>query len=54
MRKKRINCLSCEVKTDIIVWEANVPEDEVDIAYCPICSVEVMDYSDFDSDDDDE
>lgn len=47
MRKKRINCMSCEVKTDVIVWEANVPEDQVEVIYCPVCSVEIMDYSEF-------
>lgn len=53
MKKKRINCLSCEVKTDVIVWEANIPEEDVEVIYCPVCSVEVDfdSYSDMDDED---
>ena len=40
MKKTRINCLSCETKTDIIIWEANIPEEEVEVIYCPVCSAE--------------
>ena len=55
MRKVRFNCQSCETKTDIIVWEANIPEEEVEIKFCPICSSSKEDfeiYSMFDDLDD--
>lgn len=44
MRKKRINCLSCETKTDIIIWEANIDEEDIEINYCPICSTLIEDF----------
>jgi len=44
MKKERIHCLACETKTDIIVWEANIPEDEVEFSYCPVCSASVEDF----------
>ena len=48
MYKKTINCLSCEVKCDIIVRQTNY-EDEIEVEYCPFCSVPIDDlesYSD--------
>jgi len=44
MKKKRINCQSCETKTDIIVWEANMPEEEVELSFCPVCSAHIDDF----------
>jgi len=44
MKKQRINCFSCETKTDIIVWESNRPEEEVELNYCPVCSAALDDH----------
>ena len=41
MMIKRISCLSCETKCDVMIKEANY--DEVEIQWCPVCSAE-LDY----------
>jgi uncharacterized protein CbrC (UPF0167 family) len=51
MKKKRINCQSCETKTDIIVWESNIPEDEVEFNYCPVCSADLEDFDSYATED---
>jgi hypothetical protein len=45
MYKKTINCLSCEVKCDIIVRQTNY-EDEIEVEYCPFCSTSIDDLED--------
>jgi hypothetical protein len=46
MYKKTINCLSCEVKCDIIVRQTNY-EDEIEVEYCPFCSVSIDDLDEY-------
>lgn len=46
MYRKTINCLSCEVKCDIIIRDSNF-ENEIEAQYCPICSAEIVDIEDY-------
>ena len=53
MYKKTINCLSCEVKCDVIVRQTNYETEEIEIEYCPICSAlqtdaDVTEYEEYD------
>jgi len=52
MKRKTLDCLSCETKSDIIVRYSNYEDDEVEILYCPICSTEVIELDDYGMNDD--
>jgi len=43
MYKKTINCLSCEVKCDVIIRQNNFETEEMEIEFCPICSAAIED-----------
>jgi uncharacterized protein CbrC (UPF0167 family) len=47
MIKKTINCPSCETRSDIIIRHTNLPDDEVEVTYCPVCSSEVSDFDNY-------
>jgi len=47
MIRKRINCLSCESKLDVIIRESNFDEEDVEVNYCPVCSTEIEDESNY-------
>ena len=49
--KKTINCLSCEIKSDVIVKQTNYDNEELEILYCPMCSALLSDM-DEDTEDD--
>lgn len=45
MYKKTINCPSCECKCDVIVRQTNY-DDEIEVQYCPFCSISIEDLED--------
>ena len=47
MYRKTINCRSCEVKCDVIIRQSNYESDEVEVEFCPICSADIVDISEF-------
>lgn len=47
MIRKRINCMSCETKVDVIIRDSNFEDDDVEVIYCPVCSANVEEDSDF-------
>ena len=48
--KQTIKCQSCEVKMDVIIRDANYELDDVEISYCPVCSIELLDLEEYDED----
>ena len=40
MIKKRINCMSCETRCDVIITQSNFDDEEVNVRYCPVCSTD--------------
>ena len=48
--KQTIKCQSCEVKMDVIIRDPNYELDDVEISYCPVCSIELLDLEEYDED----
>ena len=40
MIKKRINCMSCETRCDVIITQSNFDDEEINVRYCPVCSTD--------------
>lgn len=47
MQRKTINCLSCEVKSDVIIRQSNFEDDDMSISFCPVCSADIDDIEDY-------
>jgi uncharacterized protein CbrC (UPF0167 family) len=47
MIKKIVNCPSCETRSDVIIRQSNLPEEEVIVSYCPVCSSEIDEYDNY-------
>ena len=46
MKRKTINCVSCEVKCDVILLQSNYEdEEEIEVQFCPICSANIEDFN---------
>jgi len=45
--KTTINCRGCEVKCDVIIRQTNYEHEEIEIAFCPICSANIEDNEDY-------
>ena len=55
LNKHTINCRACEVKSDVIVRQANYDDvEEVVVNYCPVCSTPIEDYEWVNEEDEDE
>lgn len=52
MKRKTLDCLSCETKTDVVVRYSNFEDDDVEVIYCPVCSSEVIDLDEYGMSDD--
>lgn len=47
MIRKRISCMSCETKSDVIIRSSNFEDDDVEIVYCPVCSASIDENTDY-------
>lgn len=55
MKRKTINCMSCETQADVIVKYSNFEDDElVEVNYCPVCSAEQVNLDELGYGDDDD
>lgn len=42
MIKKAIHCRSCEIRCDVIIRQTNFDEEyDIDVLYCPVCSISI-------------
>ena len=50
MIKKRLICMSCETRCDVIITHSNFEDDDIEIKYCPACSTDIEAELDYDED----
>lgn len=43
MIKRTIICKSCETACSIVIIKSNVDDEDLNIHYCPVCSVDIED-----------